>query len=60
VRIPLAPTPLPAMGHTILAYELHLSSLAPIELGLSHIDVYVDGRDARRGLSRRRAGRDAP
>ena len=43
VRIPLAPTPLPAMGHTILAYELHLSSLAPIELGLSHIDVYVDG-----------------
>ena len=43
VRIPLAPTPLPAMGHTVLAYELHLSNLAPIELGLSHIDVYVDG-----------------
>jgi hypothetical protein len=43
VRIPLAPTPIPAMGHTILAYELHLSNLAPIELGLSHIDVYLDG-----------------
>jgi hypothetical protein len=43
VRIPLAPTPLAAMGHTVLAYELHLSNLAPIELGLSHIDVYVDG-----------------
>src|SRR6185295_9795196 len=42
VRVPLEPSPVPAMGHTYLAYELHLSSLAPMDLGLSRIDVYLD------------------
>src|SRR5262245_12074546 len=43
VRVPLPPTPLAAMGHTYLGYELHLSSFAPIDLKLSRIDVYADG-----------------
>ena len=33
------------MGRTWLAYELHLSSFAPFDLGLSRIDVFVDGSD---------------
>ena len=43
VRIPLAPAPVAAMGHTYLAYELHLSSLAPVDYGLTSIDVFFDG-----------------
>ena len=42
VRVPVEPAPFPAKGHTWLAYELHLSSLAPADLGLARIDVYVD------------------
>ena len=43
LRVPLAPAPVPAMGHRYLAYELHLSSLAPVDLALSRVDVYLDG-----------------
>ncbi len=42
VRIPVPPTPIAGMGQTWLAYELHLSSFAPIPLTLSRIDVYPD------------------
>ena len=45
ITVPLAPTPLSAMGHTYLAYELHLSSYAPFDLALTRIDVFVDGDD---------------
>jgi len=42
VRVPVLPTPVAGMGKTWLAYELHLSSFAPVPVTLSKIAVFAD------------------
>ena len=46
VRVPVAPTPVDGMGNTWLAYELHLSSFAPVPVTLAKIEVFADSATA--------------
>ncbi len=42
IRVPAAPAPVAAMGNRYLAYEIHLSSFAPVDIALARIDVFLD------------------
>src|SRR5215471_14182521 len=40
VRIPVSPGPAHVDGHTVLAYELHVTNLLPKEISLNRIQVF--------------------
>ncbi len=42
VRVPVQPTPIDGMGKTWLAYELHLTSFAPVAVTVKKIEVFGD------------------
>lgn len=40
VRLP--PTPIPAMGHAYLTYELQVASYLPVDVDLGRVDAFLD------------------
>src|SRR5262249_60529136 len=40
VRVPVLPAPAHVNGHTVLAYELHVTNFLPKEISLNRIEVF--------------------
>jgi len=41
-EVHLPPTPIPAMGHTYLTYELQVASYLPVDVDLVRVDAFLD------------------